>query len=216
MNELLLRRRNVIISGAPSLPYDAEIEYLEGTNGACIDTGILASSNIKIEILTDRPLPPQNGSTWTLFATSRTNVSRNLNYTVFESTNSSNQKYIAATYMRSSSKLDTPSGSLSKSLFVFDGGILHYDNNSRTLYTADRGKSFTGVDNIGLFNRLDGVLTTYVNVVIYYCKMFNQGTLVRDFIPVRIGQVGYLYDNVSSQLFGNVGTGGFILGNDVN
>ena len=36
-----------------------------------------------------------------------------------------------------------------------------------------------------------------------------------DLIPVRIGTVGYMYDRVSGQLFGNAGTGNFILGPDV-
>lgn len=35
-----------------------------------------------------------------------------------------------------------------------------------------------------------------------------------DLIPIRIGQVGYMYDKVSGQLFGNAGTGDFILGPD--
>ena len=35
-------------------------------------------------------------------------------------------------------------------------------------------------------------------------------------IPVRVGQVGYMYDRVSGQLFGNQGTGNFILGEDKN
>ena len=35
-----------------------------------------------------------------------------------------------------------------------------------------------------------------------------------DLIPVRVGQVGYMYDKVSGQLFGNVGTGDFGLGPD--
>lgn len=39
--------------------------------------------------------------------------------------------------------------------------------------------------------------------------------LLKDFIPVRVGQVGYMYDKVSGQLFGNQGTGSFVLGNDL-
>jgi hypothetical protein len=35
-----------------------------------------------------------------------------------------------------------------------------------------------------------------------------------DLIPVRVGNVGYMYDKVSGKLFGNVGTGSFILGPD--
>jgi len=38
--------------------------------------------------------------------------------------------------------------------------------------------------------------------------------VVVDFIPVRKEGVGYMYDKVSRQLFGNSGTGNFILGND--
>lgn len=36
-----------------------------------------------------------------------------------------------------------------------------------------------------------------------------------DLISVRVGQVGYMYDKVSGQLFGNAGTGTFVLGNKV-
>lgn len=36
-----------------------------------------------------------------------------------------------------------------------------------------------------------------------------------DFIPVRIGTKGYLYDKVSKRLFGNAGTGSFTLGPDI-
>lgn len=46
---------------------------------------------------------------------------------------------------------------------------------------------------------------------IYHAKFGN----VRDFIPVRVGQTGYLYDRVSGQLFGNLGSGDFILGPDI-
>ena len=34
-------------------------------------------------------------------------------------------------------------------------------------------------------------------------------------IPVRVGQVGYMYDRVSKTLFGNAGTDSFVLGPDV-
>ena len=47
-------------------------------------------------------------------------------------------------------------------------------------------------------------------------KMWRNNVLLRDFIPVRIGQVGYMYDKVSNKFFGNVGTGSFTLGPDVS
>lgn len=36
-----------------------------------------------------------------------------------------------------------------------------------------------------------------------------------DFVPVRVGQVGYMYDTVNNTLLGNAGNGSFTLGNDV-
>ena len=44
--------------------------------------------------------------------------------------------------------------------------------------------------------------------------MVDDMATIRDFIPVRVGSTGYLYDKVSGQLFGNAGTGDFVLGPD--
>lgn len=46
----------------------------------------------------------------------------------------------------------------------------------------------------------------------FYLK--NNGTLVVDMIAVRKNGVGYMYDKVSGQLFANAGTGDFIIGPD--
>jgi len=49
---------------------------------------------------------------------------------------------------------------------------------------------------------------------LYGSKVYINSVLVRDLIPVRVGQVGYMYDKVTGRLFGNSGTGSFILGKD--
>ena len=51
---------------------------------------------------------------------------------------------------------------------------------------------------------------------IYSWSVREGNALVRDFIPVRKGTVGYLYDRVSGKLFGNAGTGDFVVGLDKN
>ena len=50
----------------------------------------------------------------------------------------------------------------------------------------------------------------------YRFTIYNNDLIFNDFIPVRVGNVGYMYDKISGQLFGNAGTGEFILGPDVN
>ena len=60
-------------------------------------------------------------------------------------------------------------------------------------------------------NKISGYQIDY-----YYVKFWdNNNNLVRDFIPVRVGNTGYIYDRVTRKLFGNQGTGSFLLGPDV-
>ena len=51
----------------------------------------------------------------------------------------------------------------------------------------------------------------------YAAQIYCNGIITRDFIPVRVGRVGYLFDRVSGEYlpFGNKGTGAFILGPDI-
>lgn len=49
---------------------------------------------------------------------------------------------------------------------------------------------------------------------LYGFKWLKDGRLMLDLIPVRKGREGFLYDRVSGKLFGNSGTGQFILGPD--
>lgn len=49
----------------------------------------------------------------------------------------------------------------------------------------------------------------------YYFKLNKAGVPILDLLPVRIGDVGYMYDKVSGKLFGNSGEGKFILGPDI-
>jgi len=72
--------------------------------------------------------------------------------------------------------------------------------------------------NIYLYGRngsLDHSQYVKVGSKIASCKLYKDNNiLVRDFIPVRKDGVGYMFDKVTKQLFGNNGTGEFILGPD--
>jgi hypothetical protein len=49
------------------------------------------------------------------------------------------------------------------------------------------------------------------------CKyeFYDNGNLIRDLIPVRVGQEGCLYDKVTKRLLHNAGSDMFIIGPDV-
>ena len=55
--------------------------------------------------------------------------------------------------------------------------------------------------------------TSYLRI--RYFKLWDRNdNLVRDMIPVRVGVTGYMYDRVTQKMFGNQGTGQFIIGPD--
>ena len=96
---------------------------------------------------------------------------------------------------------------------------------SNNLYGNCNGMTFNGTSYSGnlstnsmrLFasHHISSGVYAYAKIKCYYFKCYSSaGNLVRDFNPVRVGEVGYLYDKVSKTLFGNEGSGSFTLGPD--
>lgn len=72
-------------------------------------------------------------------------------------------------------------------------------------------QEFLAPVNLFLFVRnTNGTLNYYAIAKLYFCRIYDNGTLVRDFIPCinASGEVG-LYDLVTQAFYGNDGTGTF-------
>jgi hypothetical protein len=101
-------------------------------------------------------------------------------------------------------------------------GGFYMDGVSKKSFNASLGNNAISTIPLYLFGIYDvnssGISTNPDDNIgkIHNCQIFRNGVLLRDFVSVRVGQKGYLYDRVSRQLFGNAGTGDFIIGNDVN
>ena len=104
-------------------------------------------------------------------------------------------------------------GSIHQAKINFDEVSL--DGSSYTITRKARGNTNSG--RIALFNRslTNPNTSRNIGLKIFSFKIRDNGVLLRDFIPVRVGNDGYMYDNVSRTLFGNIGTGNFILGQDI-
>lgn len=85
--------------------------------------------------------------------------------------------------------------------------------NGTTLATYNR-ESFENNTQFLYVFRGRNVASVYAKIA--FVQVYDGDTLLRDFVPVRIGDVGYMYDKVTKQLFGNDGTGAFVLGPDIN
>lgn len=59
-------------------------------------------------------------------------------------------------------------------------------------------------------------MSDYANATIYSCQIYDNGTLVRDYVPCinPSGEVG-LYDLVGGKFYGNAGSGVFVTGPEV-
>ena len=203
---------------APPLPYDSEVDYLESTGTQYIDTGIMPSADLEIAIRFVALTPWQsymaiigsyaaggNASNAIAIRTRNTSVDGfNVVYNV--STPIGNDGDTTIVMRRGSFSANgvdyaqTPSGST-------------YGNMAISIFTSALGSTPT----IGV---------TQQPMRLYYLRITQSGVLVRDFIPVRIGTTGALYDKLGTGgmnpdgsarndgMYFNRGTGAFLYGSD--
>lgn len=192
MGMMNLRRR--VMDGKKSLPYDAEIEYLESNGTQYIDTGITVTENTPFEI-----------DYFALNANQYLFGMLNSNY--FINTGQNLRVWIGL----DNSQFGVLVGQ--RHIIAFDGnttimcdGIVKSNHINKSAVNSEYSLVVYATRHPS-YPSLIAYLSTYK---LYKLKIGN----VRDYIPVRIGTTGYLYDKVSGEL--NAGTGDFILGPDKN
>ena len=85
--------------------------------------------------------------------------------------------------------------------------------NGETAKTATAG-TFQCTHNLYLLaNNNNGTVSGRCSATLYSCQIYDNGTLIRDYIPCQTasGEIG-LWDDVNSMFYGNAGTGTFISG----
>ena len=90
--------------------------------------------------------------------------------------------------------------------------IFKYGNNILTIGSSST--DFTTNKNLYLFSNYNGSYKSSIKLVKLEVIDINSNKKL-DLIPVRIGTIGYMFDNISGRLFSNSGTGSFVLGPDV-
>lgn len=192
-------------SPTPVLPYDAEIEYLESDGSAYINTGIKGAGNLQIKARLVNFFTTTYYGKWPFGAR---NGSNNKMFGFYINGNNGNAVFA---YNSGATEYGVYSDYPSSCDVEIGNGVIKIGNSSYN-YTA---ASFTSDYNLILFGLQNGATTLpFVSKIgpVY----ISNGTKTLDLIPVRVGQIGYMYDKVSGELFGNSGTGSFVLGNDKN
>ena len=87
-------------------------------------------------------------------------------------------------------------------LLDYVGKKVTVDETEITISGSSTSK-FTGcLGSVGKY----GTNVTFIGKV-YAVKVWRNGSLIHDYAPVRVGSVGYMYDNVTGAMIGNAGTG---------
>lgn len=182
------------------MPYDRRVEYLESTGTQYIDLDYICSTNTIISITV---LPTQmklqqrfigcNGGYFEIYHNGS-------GYYGFASNGTTNV---------SSIKVNTTS---KRKLTLNNVTAKGYVDNTATTISKNTSKYF---NKLFLLTR-PSYHPERAAVCRLYAASITDGDFKMDLIPVRKNGIGYMYDRVSGKLFGNAGTGQFILGNDIN
>lgn len=186
-------------------PYDAEIEYLMSDGSAYINTGVRGKCNFVIQAGI-----PRTGTNVICIFGSRRNYHDN-SFLIFWGQDERDNEEKGVIRMDYANKTFLfPSRSENDVVLTYNGTTL--SDGMQTLAISGGG-TLTPINSHCLFavNSNGSIIKALDGTYIRYAKIGNL-----DLIPVRVGQVGYMYDKVSGQLFGNQGTGSFILGADKN
>lgn len=209
-------------------PYDAQIEYLESTGTQYIDTGIVPYPvDTEIEVSVSNLSGSSNNLFYSTASFAVGLADENSGYPSADIMASKSYCHFRFGESSDTSLKVALNGTTGRHIFRLNGSkkeayvdavkndltstktIASWSTNSYTAYIfatrSTKNGSATNISKSG--------------VRLHECRIYQSGAIVRDFIPVRVGSganaVGYLYDRVSGNLFGNAGTGNFTLGADV-
>ena len=203
-------------------PYDAEVEYLENSGTQYIDTGVVQKSvDFELELtfqwvgytpsyfptfvgyIMNSNIPRCSFNSYTgkwMFGTNATRIT-----TIVSDANEHHIKIVC----NSSDKVEHLFFDGVEVLSGTVGNISYLSSNTLPFFLFARNGNGTAgnkaISRIKSFRYNEYTDSSHTNT-----------TLQSDFIPVRVGTTGYMYDRVSGQLFGNDGTGDFIVGPDKN
>ena len=192
-----------------------EVEYLESTGTQYIDTGFVATNNTNVEM--DFELA--SIGVGSIFG-ARKGLGKSA-FGVRLMRYQSVPRY-RWDYGSTDAYLTSIDVTVGRHTFVTSRNKITYDSSASG--TVASAFSSSGL-NVVIFALNDnGSVNTYLNGLrVRRFSILDAGVLIRDYVPVRIGRVGYLYDRAhpaggpsGNGLYGNNGTGEFRLGLDIN
>lgn len=191
-------------------PYECEVEYLESdnstnVNNAWIDTGLFVTDNdndfyISFQLIST----PTYAHLWGAYKNDSSLITgflncKSNNLHAYNNTNAGQKAEASANFLEVNDSVLLRNGVcyIGDSVFEPSGMVSNRANPEVTL------KLFRSNYGSAPHSR------------IFKFKWVKGDDTILDMIPVRVGSEGFMYDKVSGKLFGNSGSGSFILGSDI-
>ena len=189
-------------------PEIVELEYIESTGTQYIDTGFKPNQDTRV-IMTYLKQSGNDDIGWLFGSRNSQSVSS------FGTFYDSNPEVIQTDYgdQRNSitNRIYNKKLTVDKNKNVTK--IIDFDTGDTLATNTSAERTFSSSYNLCLSAiNSGGSVTPSKTKSIYSCKIYDNGTLVRDFIPMRIGTEVGMYDTVTKTLFTNAGTGSFVPG----
>ena len=181
------------------------LEYIEATGTQYVDTGFIPNQDTSIvAVVSDWDTPSSS-----VFGTRISTSSSEMHMVTINSRGASRSAYGSSILSFPSSTSCTSKTTINRQKNVTSIGSESVTNTEQT-FTSTYPLYLCGT-NTG------GSCTHYFIGKLYSCQIYDDATLVRDFIPCKntSGMVG-LWDDVNDVFYGNAGTGSFTAGPEVD
>lgn len=177
-----------------------EVEYIQSSGTQWVDSGVLPNQDSRVICKFQFLLRTEEQ---TMFM-GRTAANENA-FGLFHNKNGWNFDYGTgrATGATATAITDVVDLDCNKSTATLNGSEL-----------INSAQSWAGTASLAIFARnTNGTLNNYATAKLWSFSIFANGTIIRDFVPcINADTVAGLYDLVSSQFYGNAGTGSFSAG----
>ncbi|MBQ3624884.1 MAG: hypothetical protein II950_05635 [Prevotella sp.] len=187
-----------------ALSYDAEIEYLESNGTQLINSGFTARIGDAITIIFSFEKQPFGSDLLSCF-----NENDAINYLTFSYIRNIGNGQRGVRFQYFSNIIST----VQYTFVLNTWNTLHIDASGKATFNNITITSAPISEIEGDNNTLKLFAGKFAGRI-QSLTIEREGINVLQLISVRKGNVGYMYDKVSGKLFGNAGTGQFILGPD--
>lgn len=183
------------------------LQYLDAPKNAYIDTGFAPNNNTRVVLdITVR----NTEESW--FGVSDDSSSNYWKTKAFAVSRDPNSVY---TGFGNEGGGTSPNVDMGRHTIDYDKGLLKVDGS--TYYDrSTSGQTFQLTHSIYLFaHSKNGALFVKNNnppIRLHSCKIYDNGTLIRDYVPVKKGDVVGLYDKANDTYAWNAGSGAFVAG----